>query len=610
MRSSRVVSVAATAIAVALVVYAAVPGEFRPDSTFKGSALTGWHAVGQANWKAANGVITGTPTAPEGGWLILDKTLQDTFTFTSFRVTAGGKPGVLVRAQKTADGGLQGLFVSLAEGDVASYKLTLDAQGKEIKREKLAAPAGRGGGRGRGAGRGPTPINLHANDWNEVEILTAGEVLRPLLNATPVPASVTGDTGEGYGAIALYAGGVGEVTYQDVAWKDLNAKVTQKEQTSPRFTAQHISDLYYGWSAAIADITHDGTPDIISGPFYYQGPDYTTRHTYRKDRVYNPALEYAPDMVNFSADFNGDGWPDILASGFEEGNGNNRPLDLYINPKGESRLWSHTRVVPTLNSELILLKDIDGDGKPELLFRANNVYVWAAPDPANPAGVWPTHAISETANGGGNHGMGVGDVNKDGRLDFVTFNGWYEQPVKGSTGPWPFHPARFGNGGAEMGVYDVNGDGLTDIVTSVAAHDWGLNWYEQKKDGTFVEHVIAGDYAAKNAGGTTFSELHASAIVDMNGDGIPDFVTGKRYWSHLENYNGPDPYGQPVVYIYRTVRNAKVPGGAEFVPELVHNRSGVGSTVAIGDLNKDGKPDIATAGAFGTYLFLSKSVSR
>ena len=61
-----------------------------------------------------------------------------------------------------------------------------------------------------------------------------------------------------------------------------------------------------------------------------------------------------------------------------------------------------------------------------------------------------------------------------------------------------------------------------------------------------------------------------------------------------------------MIYIYRTVRNPKAPGGAEFVPELVHNRSGVGSAFDVIDINKDGKPDIAVATAYGTQVFLSK----
>ena len=158
-----------------------------------------------------------------------------------------------------------------------------------------------------------------------------------------------------------------------------------------------------------------------------------------------------------------------------------------------------------------------------------------------------------------------------------------------------------------MGVYDVNGDGLNDVVTSLEAHGFGLAWYEQKRDAagkiSFVEHMIMDNYATKNAGGVTFSQPHAAFFADVDGDGVPDFIVGKRYWSHLDAFYDPDPYGPPVLYWYRTVRNPKAPGGAEFVPELIHNRSGAGSELLAVDLNKDGAMDIVTATDRGTFIF-------
>ena len=113
-------------------------------------------------------------------------------------------------------------------------------------------------------------------------------------------------------------------------------------------------------------------------------------------------------------------------------------------------------------------------------------------------------------------------------------------------GRWP--RAGASPGGAAIGVFDVNGDGLNDVVTSMEAHGFGLAWYEQKKDKasgavTFVEHVIVDDFSAKNPGGVTFSEPHAMTFGDIDGDGIPDIVVGKRLYSHNESYNDPDPYG-------------------------------------------------------------------
>jgi hypothetical protein len=163
-----------------------------------------------------------------------------------------------------------------------------------------------------------------------------------------------------------------------------------------------------------------------------------------------------------------------------------------------------------------------------------------------------------------------------------------------------------GTGGSQMFAYDVNGDGLNDIITALSAHAFGLAWYEQYREGAaikFREHVVMNKDPKDNAYGVKFSEIHAIALVDMDGDGLKDFVTGKRFWSHLDTYLDPDPHGPPVLYVYRTVRSPKAPGGAEFVPELVHNRSGIGSNAVVVDLNKDGAAEIIVSTRRGTFIF-------
>jgi hypothetical protein len=156
----------------------------------------------------------------------------------------------------------------------------------------------------------------------------------------------------------------------------------------------------------------------------------------------------------------------------------------------------------------------------------------------------------------------------------------------------------------------VNGDGLNDVVTVLQAHGYGLAWFEQKRDSagriSFVEHMIMDDFSTKNAGGVTFSQPHGTTFADVDGDGIPDFIVGKRFWAHKDSYLDPDPYGPAVLYVYKTVRNPKVPGGAEFVPELIHNQSGAGSDLLAIDLNKDGAMDIVTSTKLGTFIFWGK----
>src|SRR5262249_8629540 len=69
-------------------------------TTHTGTSLAGWHPLGEASWRAENGEYIGTPKSAEGGWLVLDKSLQDVGVFAQFRCTGGCKTGVLLRAEK------------------------------------------------------------------------------------------------------------------------------------------------------------------------------------------------------------------------------------------------------------------------------------------------------------------------------------------------------------------------------------------------------------------------------------------------------------------------------------------------------------------------------
>ncbi len=61
-----------------------------------------------------------------------------------------------------------------------------------------------------------------------------------------------------------------------------------------------------------------------------------------------------------------------------------------------------------------------------------------------------------------------------------------------------------------------------------------------------------------------------------------------------------------MLYWYRTVRDASAPGGARLVPELIHNRSGVGSQIEARDLNGDGRIDLITSNNRGTFIFWNR----
>lgn len=609
--------------------------------------------MGQADWTIHDGVVTARPTSPVGGWLVFEKSMANVGFYSKILCAGDCKAGVLLRAEKTPNGGMHGVYVALSDGDRGVFALTLDAQGHETSRIKLKEGESLGG---LPSPMANTPPDIQAilrqrtkdlatlkmpdgdllkpmmspsgnyvpGGWNSLNVYLFQDALNPSVNGGPVGASalarsiVPPEAGT-YGQIALYVGGKQTAQFKDVEYKDLLARQRPAEQISSDFEIHRLDGLFYSWCPAVGDFDHDGIPDIAAGPWIYFGPDFTRVREYYTPVAYNPTTDYPQlSTIAFAYDFTGDGWDDILQF---TGNAGAITGILYVNPKGQSRHWDSHKVLDLLANEETLLADVDGDGKLEVVHGGPAYGLgYSKPDPSNPTGKWITTMIADKGVWGDYlvHGLGVGDINGDGRMDILTPFGWWEQPAVKGQGFWKYHPVAFGRrgisqgngGGAMLGVYDVNGDGLNDVVTSLEGHGFGLAWYEQKRDAkgeiTFVQHMIMDNYLDNNAGGVMFTEPHATAFADMNGDGIPDLVTGKRSFSHLTSWYDPDPYGVPVLYVYKTVRDSKAPGGARFEPELVHNFSGVGAHFVLSDLNKDGVPDIITSGPYGTFVFFNK----
>lgn len=381
-----------------------------------------------------------------------------------------------------------------------------------------------------------------------------------------------------------------------------NFTFSNDDLTLHSFERQKLTGTYFSEGANAGDLNKDGVPDVVYGPHWYEGPDFKKSH-----EIYKPVPQdvnrYADNFFSWVYDFNGDGWQDVFVVGFP-----GTPAYVYENPKadGLKSHWKKHQVFDWVSNESPQLIQLVGDKRPELVCTRDGYFGFATVNWEKPFSEWEFHRISEqiTAKRFG-HGLGIGDVNSDGRQDIIFSGGWFEQPAEGALSKrWKLHEVKFSSsyGGAEMYAYDVDGDGDSDVITSEAAHDYGLSWYEQLAEGKFKRHVIMGTHPSENKYGVLFTELHSVALTDMDGDGLKDIVTGKTYWSH--HRQSPMWDAGAVVYWFKLSRKEN---GAEWIPYRADIEAGIGRQVSIFDVNKDNLPDIVVGGMKGSHVLIHKS---
>jgi hypothetical protein len=377
-----------------------------------------------------------------------------------------------------------------------------------------------------------------------------------------------------------------------------------------------VDRVFRSEGVAIADVNRDGKMDILAGDVWYEAPDWKM-HEIRKPGNYGdgsgPGREgYSRSFACWAADINNDGWPDLIVIGWP-----GDPCHWYENPQGKPGHWKEHVIWHSACNETPQFVDLFGNGKPVLVMGTQPAgqenqgqMCWFKPG-KDVSQLWEMHPISEPSSPGKevpgtqrfSHGLGIGDVNADGRLDVICTRGWWEQPEKDDGKPWKFHPANLGDACADMHAYDMDGDGRPDILSS-SAHAYGIWWHQQRpgKNGeaTFLGHDLFPSAKKGTVPFSLFSQTHALHFVDINGDGLKDLVTGKRWWAHGPKGDA-DPNDPPVLYWFEAKRSKD--GMKTFVPHQIDNDSGIGTQFVVDDMNGDKLPDIVIANKKGVFIF-------